>query len=62
MKKQKLYERVVKKHTPQNERKYKNDKNLLEAIKKNSKKMHYSNKYIKFIKDIKKRNILKNLK
>ena len=41
-KKQKLYERFLKKHTQQNEQKYKNYKNLFETIKKKAKKIYYS--------------------
>ena len=43
-KKQKLYERFLKKHAPQNEQQYKNYKNLFETIKKKAKKEYYSNK------------------
>ena len=46
-KKQKLYERFLKKRTPQNEQKYKNYKNLFETIKKKGKKIYYSNKLLK---------------
>ena len=43
-KKKKLYERFLKKHTPQNEQKYTNYQDLLETIKKKAKKIYYSNK------------------
>ena len=52
-KKEKRYERFLKKRTPQNEQKYKNCKGLLKAIKK-AKKIYYSSKLLKCIGDIKK--------
>ena len=51
---QKLYERFLKKRTPQNEQKYKNYKNLFEKIKKKAKSICYSNKLLKCTGDIKK--------
>ena len=46
-KNQKLYERFLKKRTPQNEQQYKNFENLFETIKKKVKKIYYSNKLLK---------------
>ena len=61
-KKQKLYERFLKKRTPQNEQKYKNYKNLFETIKKKAKKIYYSNKLLKCTGDIKKTwNVMKDI-
>ena len=51
--KQKLYERFLKKCT-QNEQKYKNHKNLFETIKKKANKIYYSSKLLKCTGDIKK--------
>ena len=57
-KKQKLYERFLKKRTPQNEQKYKNYKNLFETIKKKAKKIYCSNKLLKCTGDVKKHGML----
>ena len=46
-KKLKLYERFLKKHTPQNEQQYKNYKNIFETIKKKAKIIYFSNKLLK---------------
>ena len=62
-KKQKLYERFLKKCTPENVQKYKNYKNLFETIKKKAKKIYYSNKLLKCSGDIKKTsNLMKDIK
>ena len=61
-KKQKLYERFLKKRTPQNEQQYKNYKNLFETIKKKAKKIYYSKKLLKCTGDIKKTwNVMKDI-
>ena len=61
-KKQKLYERFLKKRAPQNEQKYKNYKNLFETIKKKARKKYYSNKLLKCTGDIKKTwNVMKDI-
>ena len=60
--KQKLYERFLKKRTPQNEQRYKNYKKLLETIKKKAKKTYYSKKLIKCAGNIKKAwNVMKDI-
>ena len=61
-KKQKLYERFLKKRTPQNEQKYKNYQNLFEIIKKKAQKIYYSNKLLECNGDIKKTwNVMKDI-
>ena len=61
-KKQKFYERFLKKRTPQNEQKYKNYKNFFETIKKKAKKIYYSNKLLKCTGDIRKTwNVMKDI-
>ena len=61
-KKLKLYERFLKKHTPQNEQQYKNYKNLFETIKKKAKIIYFSNKLLKCTGNIKKTwNVMKNI-
>ena len=61
-KKQKLYERFLKKLAPQNEQKYKYYEDLFETIKKKAKKIYYSNKLLKCTGDIKKTwNVMKNI-
>ena len=62
-KKQKLYERFLKKRTPQNQQQYKNYKNLFETIEKKAKKIYYSCKLLKCAGDIikKKWNVMKNI-
>ena len=52
--KQKLYEKFLKKRNAFNETAYKTYKNLFEAIKRKSKKNHYSQKILQFKYDIKK--------
>ena len=46
-KKQKLYEKYLKKRTFENQKIYKNYKSLFESIKKKSKKLCYSEKLLK---------------
>ena len=46
-KKQRLYEKYLKKHTTENEKIYKTYKSLFESIKKKSKKLCYSEKLLK---------------
>ena len=46
-KKQKLYEKYLKKRTFENQKIYKNYKSLSESIKKKSKKLCYSEKFLK---------------
>ena len=53
-----LYERFLKNRTLQNEQKYKNHKNLFEAIKKKTKIIYYSNKLLKCTENIKKHGML----
>ena len=53
-KKQKLYERFLKKRTQQNGQTYKNYKNLFETISKKAKKIYCSNRLLKCTGDIKK--------
>ena len=61
-KKQKLYERFLKKRTTENEQKYKNYKNLFKTIKKKAKKIYYSNKSLKCTGDIKRTwNVMKDI-
>ena len=60
--KQKLYEKFLKKRNAFNETAYKTYKNLFEAIKRKSKKNHYSQKILQFKYDIKKRwNVMKEI-
>ena len=62
LKRNKLYEWFPKECTTQNEQKNKNYKNLFETIKKNAKKMCYSNKLCKCTGDLKKTwNIMKDI-
>ena len=51
-KKQKVYERFLKKRIPENEQKYKNYKNIFETIKKKAKVIYYSNKLLKCTGDV----------
>ena len=53
-KKQRLYEKFLKNGTPKNEEAYKTYRNLLETIKRRSKKKFYSEKLQKFKGDVKK--------
>ena len=46
-KKQRLYEKYLKRRTTENEKIYKNYKRLFESIKKKSKKLYYSEKLLK---------------
>ena len=46
-KKQRLYEKYLKKRTTENEKIYKTYKSLFESIKKKSKKLYYSEKLLK---------------
>ena len=43
-KKQKLYDKLLKSKTSENENKYKTYKSLFEVLKENSKKVYYSRK------------------
>ena len=53
-KNQRLYEKFLKKRTPENEETYKTHKNLFETIKRRSKKKFYSDKLQNFEGDAKK--------
>ena len=52
MRKQKLYEKFLKKKSPKNEKEYK-DKQLFEKIKKDSKKKYFQEKFSFYKNDIK---------
>ena len=52
--KQKLYEKFVKKRSPRNENIYKAYKSLFESLKKKSKKNYYTRRLEKYQTDIKK--------
>ena len=52
--KQKLYEKCLKKRNEKTEKDYLDYKKLFESLKKRSKKMHYSNLILKFKDNIKK--------
>lgn len=55
--KQKLYEKCIKKRTYENEMRYKNHKNLFEEIKHQSKKLFYTNSIAKASGNTKKHGI-----
>ena len=60
--KQKLYEKFLKKRNAFNETAYKTFKNLFEAVKRKSKKNHYSQEILQFKYDIKNRwNVMKKI-
>ena len=60
-KKQKLYERFLKKRTPRNEQQCKNYKNAFETIKKKAKKKYYPHELLKCTGDINKTwNVMKD--